>query len=103
MARARSGHWASLVAPAAFLLGVTIAVLLVRAGLNGGSSPSRETRAASSRPVSNGGNGRRTPSGRPRYTIVRAGDTFSTIAARSGITAAPLERLDPRVSSTAPL
>jgi len=101
MTRARSGHWASLGAPAAFLLGVTIAVLLVRAGLNNGSTTLRETGPVAGHVVSAAGKGRRPPAGRRQYSIVRAGDTFSTIAARSGITVAQLEQLNPGVRSTA--
>ena len=100
MARDPSRHWASLAAPAAFLLGVTIAVLLVRSALNDGSTPTRETRPAVTRTTPTSGQGGRRRAARPRYTSVRAGDTFSTIAARAGITVAELERLNPGVRST---
>ena len=93
----RSGHWASLAAPAAFLLGVTIAILLVRSALNdGSSSPAGETRPAarSNRPRP------KPPGGRAQYAVVKAGDTFGTIAARFGLTVKQLERLNPGVKST---
>jgi hypothetical protein len=101
LAGARSGRWASLIAPAAFLLGVTIAVLLVRSALDDGGAPPRATQPAPGHKVANPGKGRRPPASRLRYAIVRAGDTFSTIAARSGITVTQLERLNPGVRSTA--
>src|SRR5919198_6520811 len=96
----RSGDWRSLTAPVAFLLAVTIAVLLVRSALTDqkGAAPVRETRPAATQPA-----GTTTPRPRPRrrYMTVRAGDTFSTIATRAGITVDELERLNPHVKSTA--
>jgi LysM repeat protein len=101
MAGRRRGHWTSLAAPAVFLLGVTIAVLLIRSALadRTNEGPARETRPAATAPATTGSTTPR-PRARPRYSIVRAGDTFSTIATRAGITVADLERLNPGVKST---
>ena len=92
-------------APVAFLLAVTIAVLLVRAGLNNGAAPAHTstlgpvtsiTKTAVQTPA-------KTARTRPAaaYFTVRKGDSFGSIAARSGTSVAALERLNPGVSSTA--
>ena len=97
--------WRRYLAPAAFLLAVTIAVVLVRSGLeSGGSSP-------------NGTAGEATPPGRTTtavrstttttaraakkvYVTVKAGDTFGVIAAEAGVSIATIEQLNPTVKST---
>lgn len=101
---------ARFAAPAAFLLGVTVAVLLVRAGIGGGSgaSTNRSTRSTTqvigvfSTPTQTV-TGAQTPSGStatgPQYYVVRSGDTFGSIAARAGTTVSALEQLNPGVSS----
>lgn len=74
---------ARVAAPVAFLLAVTMVVLLVRAGL-------REGRPSSAGPivaVTTGG----------QTYVVRKGDTLEAIAARFGTTAVALERLNPGV------
>jgi LysM repeat protein len=102
---------ARLGAPVAFLLGVTIAVLLVRSGLEHGT---RTARTSTTRPVTHastaaGGTAPRqastartatTPAGAGRYYTVRKGDTFGSIAAKEGTTVTALESLNPGVSST---
>lgn len=79
---------ARLAAPLAFLLAVTIAVLLVRAGL-------RE-RAPS---VGSGGIVA-TTTGEQRYEV-RRGDTLQSIAARFGTSAKELTRLNPGIDPVA--
>lgn len=87
----RDHDWRRYVAPAAFLLAVTIAVVLVRAGLeHGGASHDVTTVVATTQPVAAG----------KRYWTVKAGDTFGVIAAKTGVSLATLERLNPNVSST---
>ena len=109
-------HWG---APAAFLAGVTVAVLLVRAGL-GGVAPAAGTLG----PVTHASS---TPAGKPAaattastarastettltvgptvagavYHTVQRGETFGSIAASEGTTVAELEALNPSVSSNA--
>jgi LysM repeat protein len=74
---------ARVAAPAAFLLAVTIAVLLVRSGL-------REDDAPSSGPVA------ALPAASGRATVVvRPGDTLEGIAERAGTTVAAVTRLNP--------
>jgi LysM repeat protein len=85
-------------APGAFLAAVTVAVLLVRAGLETHSTPSTTTatttRAQSTAPA---------PSGRPRvrYYRLRAGETISDVAIRFGTTVERLLALNPGIEPTA--
>lgn len=95
--------------PAAFLLGLTIAVLLVRAGL--AASPASTTtlgpvtQASTARvpPPATTFAGARTSTlaAGAQYYTVRKGDTFGSIAAATGTTVAALETLNPGVSSNA--
>jgi LysM repeat protein len=105
-------EWKRYLAPAAFLLAVTVAVVLVRSGLEAGddpvsapvsvptappkhvvSGPARTTTAkAKTKP-------RPGPSGE-RFWTVQAGDTFSVISAKTGIAAATIQRLNPNARST---
>ncbi len=82
--------WRRYLAPAAFLLAVTVAVVLVRAGLHHDSTPASR---GATRPVA-------TTAAHKRYWTVRAGDTFGVISAKTGVPVSTLERLNPRLSST---
>jgi LysM repeat protein len=97
--KARPGiaHYA---APALFLLGVTIAVLLIRAGLqhdtkttttNRGPAPVETTTTTTATS--------KQPKG-ATYTV-QTGDTFGSIAAKVGISVERLQSLNPGVSSNA--
>ena len=99
---------ARYAAPAAFLVAVTVAVLLIRAGLGGGSSPATTlgpvTHPATA-PVPNATTPTITSArtsgtvAGAQYAIVRSGDTFGSIAAKEGVSVAQLEQLNPGVSS----
>ena len=80
------GSWRRYVAPAAFLAAVTIAVVLIRAGLESGSSST--TTSATTTVVAK------------RYYRVRVGDTFGSIAKATGVSVKTIERLNPKVHST---
>jgi LysM repeat protein len=94
-------------APAAFLAGVTIAVLLIRAGLNGPATTTTtslvpapattRTAATTSRTRTRTG----TASAAAEYYTVESGDTFGSIASKNGTTVEQLEQLNPGVSSNA--
>ena len=90
-------EWRRYAAPAAFLLAVTIAVALVRSGLEHDGSkpnPTTTTRAIPPSPqVSTTAKGR-------EYWRVRAGDTFGVISAKTGVSVARIQRLNPKVTST---
>jgi hypothetical protein len=93
----REQEWRRYAAPAAFLLAVTVAVILVRSGLEHGPSNPRATtttrRIPPSPQVSTTANNR-------EYWRVRAGDTFGVISAKTGVSVARIQRLNPKVTST---
>ena len=74
---------ARILAPAAFLAAVTVAVLLVRAGLR------EEAPAVPPRPG--------VTAVEPAYHVVRRGDTLAAIADRYGTTVAAVRALNPDV------
>ena len=81
-------------APAAFLLAVTIAVLLVRSGLRHHAAPASVTETVKTTTTG--------PSTRgPRYYRLRAGETLSDVAVRFNTTVERLLALNPHVKPTA--
>jgi LysM repeat protein len=93
--------WRRYVAPAAFLLAVTIAVVLVRSGLEGSGGTETGTTITST-PRKHVATTTTTskPKGGARYWTVRAGDTFGVISAQTGVPVATIQRLNPNASST---
>lgn len=81
--------WRRYAAPAAFLLAATIAIVLIRSGLESGGRP-----ASTSVPTTT------VAAAAPRYYRVRAGDTLQLISKRSHVSLAELRRLNPKVSPT---
>ena len=96
----RRAEVARYVAPAAFLLVITVAVLLVRAGLEGGGGNATTTAPATKpRPVTTRVTTTRPkpkPAARRFYTI-ESGDTLETVAAKFGTTTEKLLALNPNV------
>ena len=112
--------WTHYAAPAAFLLAVTVGVLVVRSGLESAAVTRTQTVTQPLRTVptttvtSRSAPATRTqkpPAAKPKtrtnqapaaqyYTVV-AGDTFGVISSRTGVAVAELERLNPNVESTA--
>jgi LysM repeat protein len=97
--------WQRYLAPAAFLLAVTIAVVLVRAGFEAGRSnnsggtglpPTQTVRTTPATTTTK----RKRPKPVQQFTTVQAGDTFSVIATRTGVPVATLQQLNPKVSPT---
>jgi spore germination protein YaaH len=90
---------ARFLAPAAFLLAVTIAVLLVRAGLRG-EDATTTTQAPQPQPIATRPTTRPTsnpnPAARRLYTI-QSGDTLETVAAKLGTTTQKLLALNPTI------
>jgi len=103
-------EWRRYAAPAAFLLAVTVAVFLIRAGVesghrHSGDTPTVQTPTASAMPP------RTSPTTTsstlpavgqtsvPRYWTVRPGDTFGVIAAQTGVSVARIQELNPTASS----
>ena len=100
----RRAEIARFVAPAAFLLVVTIAVLLVRAGLEGGDGSSATT--ASTRTMTERAPTTRSTTTRPkppakRFYTIQSGDTLDTVAARFGTTTQKLLVLNPGIDTHA--
>jgi LysM repeat protein len=96
--------WRRYAAPAAFLLAVTVAVVLIRAGMNSGSgSPGTTTLAQTSTHKTVAVATTTTIAKKTtakRYWTVQAGDTFGSIASQSGVPVATIEQLNPTVKST---
>jgi LysM repeat protein len=107
MSRPRRRHHAGVAryaAPAAFLLAVTIAVLLVRAGLRGSDTTTTTSQGPVTTAPAKGTKTRTKPNVRTtptsaRFYTVQTGDTFGSIAAKTGISIARLQELNPDVSS----
>lgn len=97
--------WRRYAAPAAFLLAATIAVLLIRSGLEaGGPSPASGTaptttvrRIVATSPTATS---KKNASSAQRFWTVRAGDTFGVISSKTGVPVATIEQLNPNVKST---
>jgi len=105
----KSHGWQRYAAPAAFLLAVTIAVVLVRAGFEAGHTPG-STATATGLPLTQTVHttpARTTTTKKKKrlkpaqqFTTVQAGDTFGVIAKRTGVSVATIQQLNPKVSST---
>jgi LysM repeat protein len=101
MARRRPARYA---APVAFLAAVTVAVLLIRSGLDSTGSPARpagtvlETRATTTQPepATTASGTTTTPEEGETY-VIQAGDTLDRIALRFGTTVERLLVLNPEV------
>src|SRR4051794_21118230 len=92
---------ARYLAPAAFLAGVTIAVLLVNAGLNGRKSDTTTVPGTVTHTQSTTATTKGKPSGAKRFYTVQTGDTFGSIASKVGISITQLQALNPGISSNA--
>ena len=101
----RRRNWTHYAAPAAFLLAVTIAVLLVRSAMTGGDTtgsvttlpppPPRKTVATTTtkkKPPK--------PTAQRFYTVV-AGDTFGVISSKTGVPVERIAQLNPNADSSA--
>ena len=98
-------EWRRYAAPAAFLLAATIAVLLIRSGLQSGSSTPATTIVAPTtthKVVATTTTSARTTTttAGQKFWTVQAGDTFGVIAAKTGMPVATIEQLNPTVKST---
>jgi LysM repeat protein len=86
---------ARIAAPLAFLAAVTVAVLLIRSGLDEASSRSGPTVPTATVPTST------EPAAGRRFYRIRAGDTLASIAPRFGLTEVELLALNPGIEPTA--
>ena len=102
--------WRRYVAPAAFLLAATIAIVLIRAGIDSGKDhrstqtvvvptpPHKRVSSTTSKPKRTSTS--TTTSTGQRFWTVQAGDTFGVIASKSGVPVATIQQLNPTASST---
>ncbi len=92
------------VAPAAFLLAVTVAVLLIRSGLDVGDSRATtrttSTKRTATTPATTPTTKKPARAVRKRYYVIRSGDTFELIAIRFDTSVDRLVVLNPGVEPT---
>jgi LysM repeat protein len=97
--------WRRYAAPAAFLLAATVAIVLIRSGVEAGG-PKRTVTAVGStvtrrHVVSTTAKGTTTTrTVTKQFWTVAAGDTFGVISSKSGVPVATIEQLNPNVHST---
>jgi LysM repeat protein len=99
------GALARFGAPAAFLAGVTLAVLLVRAGLGEADEPGTTViptlTTATTAPTTTATTDQTTTrEEQPRFYTIERGDTFGTVAEEFDTTVERLIELNPGVDST---
>jgi LysM repeat protein len=99
--------------PAAFLVAVTIAVLLVKAGLSGGDGstttvgalsttrPTTTTSPTTTKLVLTSPTATTTTVAAGEYYVIESGDTLGSIAGKYGTTVEELVRLNPGIDPTA--
>jgi len=90
--------WRPFAGPVALLLVVTLVVAVVRASMHDGGSTSKPRRPA---PAAHRPAAKRAQAPHHVVYVVRAGDTITSIAARTGISTATLLRLNPKATPTA--
>jgi LysM repeat protein len=95
-------HWgARLLAPAAFLLAATVAILLIRAGLDNDSNPGATRPAATTtRPARTQPTTRRQPAPNRRTYTIQEGDTLDQVAFDHNTTVERLLQLNPTIDPT---
>ena len=98
MARGRRAEVKRYGAPAAFLLAVTIAVLLVRSGLQSDADPA--TTAVRTETVATQPSTTPVPVKRRRFYRLRSGETLSDVAIRFDTTVEQLLALNPGIQPT---
>jgi LysM repeat protein len=100
----RRRNWTHYAAPAAFLLAVTIAVLLVRSAMTGGDTTSAVTtlpRPPVRKTVATTTTTKPPKRPAPRFYTVVAGDTFDVISSKTGVPVARIAQLNPGADSNA--
>jgi LysM repeat protein len=100
----RHDDWRRYAAPAAFLLAATIAIVLIRSGMDAGDDAATRvtnaptiTRKQVATTTTKGGT---TTASTQKFWTVQAGDTFGVISTKTGVPVVTIARLNPNVSST---
>ena len=101
----RGDDWRRYAAPAAFLLAATVAIVLVRSGMDAGSdartrSGSVPTLTRKHVATTTTTKSHTTTVSSQAFWTVQAGDTFGVISTKTGVPVATIERLNPNASST---
>ena len=103
----RGREWQRYVAPAAFFVAATIAILLIRSGLEAGGKPANAPVSVPTVPRKHIATATTVPtrtdkpsSTGQRFWTVKPGDTFGVISSKSGVPIATIEQLNPKVKST---
>jgi LysM repeat protein len=100
------GEWRRYAGPAAFLLVVTVAVILIRSGVESGHHRAVRHTVVPPPPSTHVDTAARTTTvaklkaQAKRYWTVQAGDTFGRISAATGVPVSTIEQLNPGISST---
>ena len=94
---------AHYAAPAAFLLAMTILIVLIHAGLNGGKASSAPTvpvsTAAATTSSSSTTPAATVPTTPKEFYVIQSGDTFGVVASKFNTTVEALQALNPDASS----
>jgi LysM repeat protein len=102
----RGDDWRRYAAPAAFLLAATVAIVLVRSGMDAGTDAGTRTRSIPTltrKQVATTTTTKRhttTSTSGQAFWTVQAGDTFGVISTKTGVPVATIARLNPNVSTT---
>jgi LysM repeat protein len=88
-------------APAAFLLVVTIAVLLIKAGLSGHDTATTQQRTRSTPTTTTAATTTTTTTNAARFYTIQPGDTLGAIAIREHTTVTVLMQLNPGIDPQA--
>jgi LysM repeat protein len=92
-------RFARFAAPVAFLAAITIGALVVRAGFEHGKHHGTSTTTVTTKAKKSHARSHKRRHGRT-YTV-QSGDTFESIARKTGTTVARLEQLNPAIDPTA--
>jgi LysM repeat protein len=104
-ARDQRATAARFAAPVAFLVAVTVAVVLIKAGLGGSDDASTTTVVPVSTAAATTSSSKTTPARpappkpKPVYYEIQPGDTFGTVASKYDTSVEALQALNPGVSS----
>jgi LysM repeat protein len=94
--------WAArLVAPLAFFGAATVFIILIQAGLNGGSTDTATTATPPATAPTTSAGTTTNRSGKKKFYRVRSGDTLESIAAKFNTTVDDLLTLNPNVDPLA--
>ena len=93
-------QFARVAAPAAFLLGATVAVLLVRSALDDEPAATTTPVTTAPAPTTPATTGATTETQPPAVYTIETGDTLESIAAAYGTTVEELLRLNPGIDPT---